>query len=124
MLQKNKICLLVFSQTQTAETGDYTVAVESGNWFIAPRDIVGLQTQLTTQSLNVLKSCSFELDRRNYNGQIYVGVGNILYEVANVTKAKNQNNCLLIVSPSRDDQRLQAYLTWKRNQEEQNANGV
>ena len=113
MNQHEKIYLVNFKTEQNADTGERVTVIDNLKSYIAIKDIVGIQTQAVVQARNIKANYSFEIMRIYYNDEMYLGCKEQLYEIQNISKAKNPNNLLLVVSVCKDAEKINAYLGWR-----------
>lgn len=96
MFSPHRFIILCDTRTeQNAETGDRKRVVENVKKIIGKKNLVGVQTQQLGQMQNMAFQYSVEIDRMFYNEQKYLYMDDKLYEIKNLTPAKEPKDCKL-----------------------------
>ena len=98
--------------TVDPETGDRQSTVENATRIMGMVDLVGIQTQQLAQIQNMNFQYSIEVDRMFYQQQKYLWLDNGLYEIKNVSKASQPQNCKLNVVVLEDEDIENAIRRW------------
>ena len=93
-------------------TGNRTKIVESGKYIAANKQLVGIMTQQLAQAQNMNFSYSVEVDKMFYNNQKYLYMDNTLYEIKNISPAKDFHRCKLNVQALQDSEIKEAIERW------------
>lgn len=97
MTGKQAVAIVDIDTIKDVETGDRKDVVNKGIYGSYTVDLVGVNTQLLGQSQSFTLSYSIIIPRIIYDNEKYVFFNDILFEVKNLSKAKNETEMLLNV---------------------------
>lgn len=107
-----RVVLVDVKSIQKQQNGDRYFDVEKYKVLSLKVDIVGLQTMQLGQAVGQTFSFSIEIPRIQYDNERYCFFESKLYEIKTFSKAKKEQNMLLVVSKVEDEILLRTITKW------------